>query len=66
MGKNSIIQQINDYRRISNITIREISEKTGINHQFLTNVFNGKNGISVERMELILDAIGLDIELVQK
>ena len=66
MGKDSIIQQINDYRRISNITIREISEKTGINYQFLTNVVNGKNGISVERIELILDAIGLDIELVQK
>ena len=66
MGKDSIIQQINDYRRISNITIREIAEKTGINYQFLTNVFNGKNGISVERIELILDAIGLDIELVQK
>lgn len=45
MGKDSILQQINDYRRISNITIREISEKTGINYQFLTNVFNGKNGI---------------------
>lgn len=66
MGKNSIIQQINDFRRISNITIREISEKTGINYQFLTNVFNLKNGISVERLELILEAIGLDIELVQK
>lgn len=66
MGKDSIIQQINDFRKISNITIREISEKTGINYQFLTNVFNEKNGISVERLELILEAIGLEIELVQK
>lgn len=66
MERDSILQKIDDYRRISNITIREISDKTGINYQFLTKVFSGKNGISVERMELILDAIGLDIELVQK
>ena len=43
----------------------ELSEETGINRSVLSSYFNGKRGITVNQLEVLLSYFGMDIVKLQ-
>lgn len=62
----TLINRIDSYRKLKRIKIKEISERTNVSYAYLTRVFSGKCNISVDKIEAILNAIGLELVLIPK
>lgn len=57
---NTILQELNNWRRVIGLRYADISEKTGISVQSLSNMFNGTKPISKKSSEAFMVAYGMN------
>lgn len=48
------------------ISMREISRRTNIDHQAVARFLKGKTNARIDTIEAILDAVGFEIKVVRK
>jgi len=57
-------QRLHAYRKRSGMTLRDLSEETGLSPSYLSKLESGKAGVSVANLDKIATAIGLGMELL--
>lgn len=60
-ARKRFAENLKRWRRIHDMTQQELADKTGLTKQYLSNVERCTNNISLDNMQLIADA--LDIQL---
>lgn len=63
---NNIAQTIRDRRKFLDITQEELAEICSISLRSLVDLENGKGNPTVEQLDKILNALGLEIKIVIK
>ena len=59
----SIAETIRSRRKSLSLTQAEAAALAGVSPRFVYDVENGKSSIALDRLELLLDALGLEISL---
>lgn len=58
---SEISEKIRNLRRKNDLTLKELSEKTGLSVSFLSQVENGTSSLAITSLKKIADALGVSI-----
>ena len=58
---DEISEKIRTLRRENNLTLKELSEKTGLSISFLSQVENGTSSLAITSLKKIADALNVPI-----
>ena len=59
--KDEIAKNLQYYRKKKNMTQKELADKIGVRHNSISSWENGVNSISIENLQKIADALGVDV-----
>ena len=57
---------VKNLRKQQGMTLREMSELTGISHSSINNIEHGKHSTTLYLFQQLLDAFGLELKVVEK
>jgi len=58
---NEIAQKIRDLRKERNLTLKDLSSKTGLSVSFLSQIENGSSSLAITSLKKIAEALGVNI-----
>lgn len=63
---SNLLERTRQIIEASPVTRYQIAKDTGIDQTTLSLFVNGKRGLSIERVEIVLDYLGYEIEIVKR
>ena len=60
------MEVIKNLRQQHGMTLREMSEKTGVSHSTINNIEHGRHSTTLYIFQQLLDAFGLELKIVEK